>query len=130
MKHLKRRLNVIHKHSASHLHYDLRLEMNGALRSWAVPKEPPREKGTKRLAVSVEDHELGYARFQGTIPEGQYGAGEVEIWDDGYYIPIAVKENSIIADIHGEKLKGTYCLVKLKPKSEKDKDKSWLFFKR
>ena len=130
MKHLKRRLYVIHKHSAAHLHYDLRLEMNGALRSWAVPKEPPRKKGIKRLAVSVQDHELGYARFQGTIPEGQYGAGEVEIWDDGYYIPIAIKENSIIADIHGEKLKGAYCLVKLKPKSEKDKGKNWLFFKR
>jgi len=130
MKHLKKRLYVIHKHDASHLHYDLRLEMNGALRSWAVPKEPPLKKGTKRLAVSVEDHELSYARFQGTIPEGQYGAGEVEIWDDGYYVPIAVKDTSIIVDIHGEKLKGAYCLVKLKPKSEKDKGKNWLFFKK
>ena len=121
---------VIHKHNASHLHYDLRLEANGVLKSWAVPKEPPRSKGIKRLAVRVKDHELGYARFQGTIPEGQYGAGEVEIWDDGYYRPISIKKDSITVDIHGDKLKGAYCLVKLKPRTEKDKDKNWLFFKK
>jgi len=130
MKYPKKLLYVIHKHDASHLHYDLRLEINGALRSWAVPKEPPRKKGIKRLAVSVEDHELSYARFQGTIPEGQYGAGEVRIWDDGYYVPIAVKENSLVVDIHGERLKGVYCLVKLMSKSEKDKGRNWLFFKK
>ncbi len=130
MKNLKKRLYVIQKHDASHLHYDLRLEMNGVLKSWAVPKEPPLKKGIKRLAVSVPDHEISYARFQGRIPEGQYGAGEVEIWDDGYYVPVAVRKNSIVADIHGGKLKGAYCLVKLKPKSEKDKGRNWLFFKK
>ena len=121
---------VIHKHRGTHLHYDLRLEVNGALKSWAVPKEPPRIKGVKRLAVRVEDHKLGYEKFAGLIPKGQYGAGEVEIWDSGYYNPIAVKDKSIIVDIHGKKLKGAYCLIKLASKSSKDKGKNWLFFKK
>ena len=121
---------VIQKHRASHLHYDLRLEMGGVLKSWALPKEPPRAKGIKRLAVMVEDHELGYQKFKGTIPEGSYGAGTVEIWDDGYYVPIETKDSSIVFDIHGKKLSGSYCLIKLKPKSIKDKGKNWLFFKK
>lgn len=126
----RRRVYVIQKHRASHLHYDLRLEMDGALKSWAVPKEPAREKGTKRLAIKVEDHKLGYERFEGLIPKGQYGAGTVEVWDSGYYLPIEIRDKTIIIDIHGKKLKGAYCLVKLKPKSEKDKGKNWLFFKK
>jgi DNA ligase D-like protein (predicted 3'-phosphoesterase) len=115
---------VIHKHDASHLHYDLRLEMDGALRSWAIPKEPPLEPGAKRLAVQVEDHPLEYATFEGTIPEGKYGAGTVEIWDKGTYRLVDKKEGKVIVDIDGERLRGVYVLVRLK------NPKNWLFFKK
>ncbi len=119
---------VIHKHNASHLHYDLRLEMEDVLKSWAVPKEPPLDEKTKRLAVAVTDHQLGYEKFEGVIPEGEYGAGTVEIWDEGTYSPKEIKSNKVIFDINGKKLKGIYCLVKLKPKLAADKN--WLFFKK
>jgi len=115
---------VIQKHQAAHLHYDLRLEMDGVLRSWAIPKTPPTEKGIKRLAVQVEDHPLEYANFEGTIPEGQYGAGTVEIWDKGRYILKAKNENKLIFEIRGDKLKGDYCLIRFKGR------KNWLFFKK
>ncbi len=115
---------VIHKHDASHLHYDLRLEMDGALKSWAIPKEPPLEPGAKRLAVQVEDHPLEYATFEGTIPEGEYGAGTVEIWDRGTYRLVDKKEGKVIVDIDGERLRGVYVLVRLK------NPKNWLFFKK
>lgn len=115
---------VIQKHDASHLHYDLRLEMDGALRSWAIPKEPPTAVGVKRLAVQVEDHPLEYATFAGTIPEGEYGAGTVEIWDKGTYRLIDRKEDKLVVEIDGQKLKGPYVLVRLKDK------KNWLFFKK
>lgn len=114
---------VIQRHQATRLHWDLRLEMEGVLKSWAVPKEPPAEKGVKRLAVQVEDHPLDYANFQGTIPKGEYGAGKVEIWDKGTYKLIDKKPNKIIFEINGERLKGTYCLLWFK------EDKNWLFFK-
>jgi len=116
---------VIHKHHASHLHYDLRLEKNGVLKSWAVPKEPPKRPGIKRLAVRVENHPLEYAKFKGKIPQGQYGAGLVEIWDKGYYIPLKFKSSEIIFELKGKKLKGVYCLIKLK-----GSDKNWLFFRK
>ena len=98
--------------------------MNGVLKSWAVPKEPPKSPNIKRLAVQVEDHPLGYAKFEGTIPEGQYGAGTVEIWDKGFYTLKEKTEDKIIFELKGEKLKGTYCLIRFKG------DKNWLFFKK
>jgi DNA ligase D-like protein (predicted 3'-phosphoesterase) len=115
---------VVHKHAATHLHYDLRLEMDGTLKSWAIPKEPPIEPSVKRLAVQVEDHPISYATFQGTIPEGEYGAGTVEIWDKGTYKLIDRKEDKLIVEINGEKLHGSYVLVRLKNKQ------NWLFFKK
>lgn len=119
----KEGIYVIQRHQATHLHWDLRLEMDGVLKSWAVPKEPPVEKGVKRLAVMVEDHPLDYATFEGAIPEGEYGAGTVEIWDKGTYVMVDRKPNKIIFEIKGERLKGTYCLLRFK------EDKNWLFFK-
>mgnify|MGYP001606876654 CR=1 FL=1 len=117
---------VIQKHQASHLHYDLRLEMNGVLVSWAVPKEPPTEKGVKRLAVMTEDHPIGYEKFHGTIPEGEYGGGKVEIWDKGFYELKIKDEKKIEFFIHGKKLKGLYVLVKT---NFGKTGKSWLLFK-
>ncbi|MBC7364341.1 MAG: 3'-phosphoesterase [Candidatus Aminicenantes bacterium] len=119
---------LIHKHQASHLHYDLRLEKNGVLKSFALPKEPPLNPGEKRLAIQVEDHPLSYADFEGIIPEGEYGAGRVEIWDRGYYI--ILEENEKIKEILilGKKLNGVYTLVKIKDQQNKAKN-LWLFFK-
>ena len=115
---------VIQKHRARNLHWDFRLEMDDALKSWAVPKEPPSEAGLKRLAVQVEDHELDYADFEGEIPEGEYGAGTVEIWDKGTYELLSRKENKIVVELHGERLKGKYMLMQF----GKEK-KNWLFFR-
>lgn len=115
---------VIQKHHASHLHYDLRLEHEGVLKSWAVPKEPPKVPGIKRLAVAVEDHELGYEKFEGEIPKGSYGAGKVETWDSGHYESEKFDKDHIIINISGKKLRGRYLLVKLK-----GQEKNWLFFK-
>ena len=120
----ERRIYVIQKHAASHLHFDLRLEMDGVLKSWAVPKEPPTSSGVKRLAVQVEDHPVEYASFEGTIPEGEYGAGTVEIWDKGTYKIVDRKESKLIVEINGAKLNGAYVLVRLKDK------KNWIFFKK
>jgi DNA ligase D-like protein (predicted 3'-phosphoesterase) len=115
---------VVQKHQARRLHYDLRLEMNGVLKSWAIPKEPPTEKGVKRLAVEVEDHPVDYANFEGTIPEGQYGAGTVEIWDKGQYVLKERDEDKLVFEIKGNKLRGVYCLVRFKGRE------NWLFFKK
>jgi len=120
-------LYVIQRHQASHLHWDLRLEEDGVLKSWAVPKEPSREEGVRRLAVAVEDHTLEYGNFEGTIPEGEYGAGQVKIWDKGTYIPVETSAVKRIFEIKGRRLSGTYALVKLK--TNEAKDKNWLFFK-
>jgi len=122
-----KKIFVIHEHHATHLHWDLRLEMNGVLKSWAVPKQPPRTKGTKRLAIQVEDHPLEYATFKGTIPEGQYGAGKVEIWDKGTYDILEKTGKSMKFTLHGKKLEGNYVLVKT-PYGNKP-EKSWLLFK-
>jgi DNA ligase D-like protein (predicted 3'-phosphoesterase) len=113
---------VIQKHDASHLHYDLRLEMDGVLKSWAIPKKPPTKRGVKRLAVQTEDHPIEYADFKGEIPEGQYGAGTVEIWDKGGYSLKKRKEGELIFEIRGRKLQGDYCLIRFKG------NKNWLFF--
>jgi DNA ligase D-like protein (predicted 3'-phosphoesterase) len=123
----KKLIYVIHKHHASHLHYDLRLEMNGVLKSWAIPKQPPRVKGLKRLAIQVEDHPVSYANFEGTIPEGHYGAGKVEIWDNGTYELIGKKKDLIEIKIYGKKLTGEYCLVRTKFQGKKN---NWIFFKK
>ena len=120
----RKSIYVIQKHQATHLHYDLRLEMDGVLKSWAIPKTPPTEKGVKRLAVQVEDHPIEYADFEGTIPEGQYGAGTVEIWDKGEYVVKDQKEDKLIFEIKGNKLRGDYVLLRFKGR------KNWLFFKK
>lgn len=118
---------VIHKHYASHLHWDLRLEINGVLKSWAVPKEPPKTKGIKRLAIQVENHPLDYANFEGVIPEGYYGAGKVKIWDKGNYELIEKDKKKIEFKLKGKKLKGNYVLVKTHYGNKPEK--SWLFMK-
>ncbi len=120
----KENIYVIQKHDATHLHYDLRLEMDGVLKSWAIPKEPPTITSVRRLAVQVEDHPIEYANFEGIIPEGEYGAGTVEIWDRGNYRLIELKEDMLVVEINGNRLKGVYVLVRLKNK------KNWLFFKK
>ena len=121
----KKLIFVVHEHHASHLHWDLRLEMDGVLKSWAVPKIPPITKNIKRLAIQVEDHPLAYANFHGIIPEGNYGAGKVIIWDKGKYNLLDKTPNKIIFELHGKKLKGKYALIK----TSYGNKKSWLFFK-
>jgi DNA ligase D-like protein (predicted 3'-phosphoesterase) len=118
-------LFVIQKHDASRLHYDLRLSFDGVLKSWAVPKEPPSEPGTKRLAIMTEDHPISYATFEGTIPKGEYGAGTVEIWDSGTF-ELEEKDNEkIVLLLKGKKLSGKYVLLKF----QKAGDNGWLFFR-
>ncbi|MCC3217747.1 3'-phosphoesterase [Chryseobacterium sp. X308] len=130
---------VIQRHAASRLHYDFRLEMEGVLKSWAVPKGPSLDPKDKRLAMMVEDHPYDYKDFEGNIPEGNYGAGQVEVWDSGTYEPL--EENSKLSDekellkelhagslkfiLHGKKLKGEFALVKMK----NNDDNSWLLIK-
>ena len=118
---------VIHEHHASHLHWDLRLEIGGVLKSWAVPKQPPRTTGIKRLAIQVEDHPRSYANFEGEIPEGQYGAGKVKIWDKGKFHLIEKTKNKIEFERSGLKLKGKYALIKTNYGNKPEK--SWLFMK-
>jgi len=124
----KKRIYVIQKHDATNLHYDLRLEFEGVLWSWAVPKKPPLKPGVKRLAIKVEDHDLNYADFEGVIPEGSYGAGKVEIWDKGTFEVIKKEESKLTVNIDGEKLNGEYIL--LKTNMGKENQENWLFFKK
>ncbi len=135
---------VIQEHHASHLHYDFRLEMpeskNGdkyILKSWAAPKNVSDEIGVKRLAIQVEDHDVNYIDFEGIIKEGNYGAGEVRIWDSGNYELASEKYDEkgelkeIVFTLNGKKLKGEYALIKTKGfGSAKTKQKSWLVFRR
>lgn len=131
---------VIQRHKASHLHYDFRLEMDGVLKSWAVPKGPSLNPGDKRLAMMVEDHPYDYGSFEGVIPEGNYGAGVVEIWDKGVYAHIEdaerisgekklladLKKGSLKFVLFGKKLKGEFALVKMKGDKMKN---GWLLIK-
>jgi bifunctional non-homologous end joining protein LigD len=116
---------VVQEHDASHLHYDLRLEKDGVLKSWAVPKGIPQKQGVKRLAIQTEDHPLGYAKFEGAIPKGQYGAGTVKIWDNGTYTTKNWDEHTIEVILNGKKLDGNYVLVHFKRGGEKN----WLLMK-
>lgn len=128
---------VIQRHEARALHYDLRLEIGGTLVSWAVPKGPSLNPAVKRLAIQTEDHPIEYAKFEGVIPEGQYGAGPVMIWDrgtfknikekDGTLVPLkkCLKEGRIEIFLKGEKLHGAYALIRTKG----DDSKQWLLIK-
>src|SRR6188472_4421297 len=115
----KRLSFVIQKHAASRLHYDFRLELDGTLKSWAVPKGPSLDPTVRRMAVHVEDHPLSYASFEGTIPKGQYGAGTVIVWDRGDWAPVGdpnagYRQGKLKFDLHGEKLRGRWNLVRIK----------------
>ncbi len=129
---------VVQKHNASHLHYDFRLEIDGVLKSWAVPKEPQMDPAVKRLAVPVEDHPLEYASFEGDIPEGEYGGGHVEIWDSGHWkadassseadVRAAFEKGKLVFHLKGKKLQGKFTLVKSALSGGKGK-KGWLLIK-
>ena len=114
---------VVHKHQARHLHYDLRLEMEGVLKSWAVPKGVPVETGVRRLAVQVEDHPIEYIDFAGRIPEGEYGAGTVEVWDKGNFELDKKAPDLLEFTLKGEKLSGDYVLIRTD-------GNNWLLIKR
>ncbi len=129
---------VVQKHQATRLHYDFRLELDGVLKSWAVPKGPSMNPQEKRLAMMVEDHPLEYAKFEGVIPEGNYGAGQVEIWDRGWYelyrenedwpktLQEGLKKDDLKFVLHGKKLKGAFVLVKTPHMG----DNAWLLIKK
>ncbi|HET6642683.1 MAG TPA: DNA ligase D [Gaiellaceae bacterium] len=124
----KKPIFVVQRHDARRLHYDFRLERDGALASWAVPKGIPLDPGQQRLAVHVEDHPLEYAKFEGEIPKGQYGAGSVEIWDNGTYELLEEKKNGgLTVRLHGKRLDGTWALVPAKLDGD---PKNWLILKK
>lgn len=123
-KNLERPVYVIQEHHAKRLHWDLRFEFDDVLKSWALPKSPPEKVGEKRLAISVDDHPIEYALFEGEIPKGNYGRGTVKIWDRGSFDIVEKGAKKIVVDIKGSKLQGKYCLVNFKPN-----ENSWLFFK-
>ncbi|MBX3235980.1 MAG: hypothetical protein KF814_07495 [Nitrospiraceae bacterium] len=127
---------LVQKHHASRLHYDFRLEIDGVLKSWAIPKGPSMDPRGKRLAVQVEDHELSYADFEGVIEEGQYGAGPVLVWDRGWFEPVTgvmlgvsagqmLEAGEIAFHLHGRRLEGKFTLVEMKGKPGE-----WLLIKR
>ncbi len=119
---------VVHEHHARHLHFDFRLEMDGVLKSWAVPKCPSMNPSEKRLAIMVDDHPIEYGSFEGIIPEGRYGAGAVIIWDRGNYKMLGgdIGSGRLEFELSGKKLKGAFVLAKMKGKD----DKKWLLIKR
>lgn len=126
---------VVQRHDASRLHFDFRLEIGGVLKSWAVPKGPSMNPHEKRLALIVEDHPLSYARFEGTIPDGQYGAGKVTIWDSGTWEPAenfsdvekAIADGLLEFTLKGRHLKGGFILVEMEYSTERN---GWLLIKR
>jgi bifunctional non-homologous end joining protein LigD len=125
---------VVQKHAASNLHYDFRLEMEGVLRSWAIPKEPGTDPAQKRLAVQTEDHPVEYADFKGDIPKGEYGGGHMEIWDHGTWIPemdpvAAYRRGSLGFELKGKRLKGRWTLTRIGNAQTRKKD-LWLLIKR
>lgn len=125
---------VIQEHHASHLHYDFRLEWEGVLKSWAVPKGPSENPKEKRLAVQTEDHPLEYGKFHGTIPKGEYGAGEVFIWDKGTWEPTGdpaygFEKGHLEFTLKGKKLSGKWHLVRTHFKGTDGKAKNWLLMK-
>ncbi|HWZ69175.1 MAG TPA: DNA polymerase ligase N-terminal domain-containing protein, partial [Stellaceae bacterium] len=126
---------VIQEHAARRLHYDFRLELDGVLKSWAVPKGPSLDPGEKRLAVQVEDHPLGYGGFEGVIPEGQYGGGTVLLWDRGTWVPkdpdpaAAYAKGMLKFELRGEKLHGNWALVRMGGKAARERRQNWLLVK-
>jgi bifunctional non-homologous end joining protein LigD len=126
---------VIQRHAASHLHYDFRLELDGVLKSWAVPKQPA--PGQKRLAVQVEDHPIEYGTFEGEIPAGHYGAGKVSIWDRGWWEPVGdpragYRKGSLKFILHGRRLRGGWALVRMRDRpgdQRADRKENWLLIK-
>src|SRR3954470_4286654 len=124
---------VIQKHAASRLHYDFRLELDGTLVSWAVPKGPSLDPRIRRIAVHVEDHPLSYASFEGVIPKGHYGAGTVEVWDRGTWVPVedpreGLRRGKLKFDLRGEKLHGRWNLVRI-ANSKDERQEPWLLIK-
>src|SRR5712671_2699322 len=125
---------VIQKHAASQLHYDFRLELDGVLKSWAVPKGPSLDPADKRLAMHVEDHPVEYGSFEGIIPKGQYGGGTVMLWDYGTWKPEGdarkqYAEGRLSFELKGKKLRGSFHLVRTRGKKDDDGKRSWLLFK-
>jgi bifunctional non-homologous end joining protein LigD len=126
---------VVQKHAARQLHYDFRLEMEGVLKSWAIPKGPSLDPAARRLAVHVEDHPLEYADFEGTIQEGEYGAGTVLVWDRGTWMPVGNAEDgyaqgNLKFSLRGEKLRGSWALVRMKGRAGMEQGKeNWLLIK-
>src|SRR5436305_5711248 len=140
---------VVQRHRASHLHYDFRLEMEGVLKSWAVPKGPSLNPADKRLSMQVEDHPVSYFDFEGTIPEGNYGAGTVMVWDVGTWEPLSpvpvngeyvpgteaeaaamIKKGDLKFRLHGKKLNGDFALIHMKARRPGSKGNEWLMIKK
>ncbi|MFQ5997780.1 MAG: DNA polymerase ligase N-terminal domain-containing protein [Candidatus Bathyarchaeia archaeon] len=113
---------VVHEHHATRLHHDFRLEMDGALKSWAIPKFVPTEPRIRRLAIQTEDHPLDYIDFQGVIPEGEYGAGKVEIWDRGIFDMESRQERKLVIRLKGRRLDGRYALIQTR-------ERQWIILK-
>jgi bifunctional non-homologous end joining protein LigD len=125
---------LIQKHDATRLHYDFRLELDGVLKSWAVTKGPSLDPADRRLAVEVEDHPVKYGGFEGIIPKGQYGGGTVMLWDQGIWEPVGdphegLKKGDLKFILHGERLKGSWALVRMKPRDEDRGRNNWLLIK-